>query len=181
MGSAELIPKVAELGHLGIHCFDIQKQLDFYTRVLGLTVTGHDQDNYFVSARPDTEYHELVLSKGRDAGSRHKIIQQISFRCARFEDVLGFYRKLKDDTAAKLEMTVSHGNAIGVYFFDPEGNRVGVYWQTGFEAKQPFTELIDIEDDPENLMETIRDSVLLHAKGATNDKLEQASGRQVIG
>lgn len=173
------VPKVAELGHLGIHCFDINKQLDFYARVLGLTVTGQDKDNYFLSARPDTEHHELILTNGRESGLGYKLIQQISFRCSEFEDVLGFYRKLKDNST-KLEMTVSHGNSIGVYFFDPEGNRVEVYWQTGLEAKQWFTEHIDIEDDPERLMDAIRDSVHLHDQRFAVDELEYASGSQII-
>jgi catechol-2,3-dioxygenase len=180
MGAEQAGPKVAELGHIGIHCFDIEKQLDFYTRMLGLTVTDHDENNYFISARPETEHHELVLTRGRDdAGSKHKLIQQISFRCSEFEDVLGFYRKLKGN-ATKLDMTVSHGNAIGVYFFDPEGNRVEVYWQTGLEARQSFTERIDIETDPEHLMDAIRDSVRMHAERATSDKSKQAGPRQPI-
>lgn len=162
MGSENPGPRVTELGHLGIYCFDIEQQQAFYTRVLGLTVTGHDQDKCFLSARPDTEHHELVLSKDRGAGLNHRRVQHIAFRCARFEDVLGFYRNLKEDEAANLDMAVSHGNAIGVYFFDPEGNRVEVYWQTGFEAKQAFTEPIDIEEDPESIMDAIRDSVLPH-------------------
>lgn len=167
MSAERSVPKVAELGHIGIHCFDIKKQVDFYTRVLGLTVTDHDQDNYFLSARPETEHHELVLTRGRDTGIKHKLIQQISFRCSKFEDVLGFHRRLKHN-ATNLDMTVSHGNAIGVYFFDPEGNRVEVYWQTGLEAKQSFTEHIDIETDPEILMDAIRDSVRTPAKQEMN-------------
>jgi predicted permease len=29
-------------------------------------------------------------------------------------------------------------NAIGIYIFDPEGNRVETYWDTGLKAKQPY-------------------------------------------
>jgi len=152
--------KVAELGHVGIRCFDVEKQLEFYTQVLGLLVTDHDPGlgNYFLSARPDYEHHELLLAKGRDVAADGKLIQQISFRCETFQDVAGLYRQLKE-YGTRFDMIVSHGNAVGVYFFDPEGNRAEVYWQTGLEARQPFIEHIDIETPADQLMEAIRASV----------------------
>ncbi len=120
--------KVAELGHIGIRCFDVEKQLSFYTDVLGLVVTDHDPGlgNYFLSARPDDEHHELLLAKGRDVAPDARLIQQISFRCGTFEDVVGLYRQLKEYGTA-FDMIVSHGNAVGVYFFDPDGNRLELY------------------------------------------------------
>lgn len=152
--------KVAELGHVGIRCFDVEKQLAFYTEVLGLLVTDHDPGlgNYFLSARPEDEHHELLLAKGRDVPVDGKLIQQISFRCETFQDVVGLYRQLKE-YGTKFDMIVSHGNAVGVYFFDPEGNRAEVYWQTGLVARQPFIENIDIETPADQLMEAIRASV----------------------
>jgi 3-oxoadipate enol-lactonase len=136
--------KVAELGHVGIRCFDVDTQLAFYTQVLGLIVTDHDPalGNYFLSARPHDEHHELLLAKGRDVPVDAKLIQQISFRCDSFD----------------------------VYFFDPEGNRAEVYWQTGLVARQPFIEHIDIETPPAELMDAIRASVEKYgAEGFTEE------------
>ncbi|MEK8172371.1 VOC family protein [Streptomyces sp. M19] len=44
----------------------MSRQLAFYTEVLGLTVTDHDErlGIWFLSARPDTEHHELLLAEG---------------------------------------------------------------------------------------------------------------------
>ena len=153
-------PKIAELGHVGVRCFDLARQLEFYTEVLGLSMTDHDEGLgvYFLSARPDEEHHELLLAKGRDVPADAALIQQVSFRCERFEDVLGFYRRFKENDV-KLDMIVSHGNAVGVYFFDPEGNRLEVYWQTGLVARQPFVEHIDIETPADELFEAIRAAV----------------------
>lgn len=152
--------KVAELGHVGIRCFDVDTQLAFYTGVLGLVVTDQDPDlgNYFLSARPDDEHHELLLAQGRDVATDGRLIQQISFRCQTFDDVVGLYRQLKE-AHTRFDMIVSHGNAIGVYFFDPEGNRAEVYWQTGLVARQPFIEHIDIETPADELMAAVRASV----------------------
>lgn len=172
--------KVAELGHVGIRCFDVEKQLGFYTEVLGLVVTDHDPGlgNYFLSARPDDEHHELLLAKGRDVGRDGRLIQQISFRCETFDDVVGLYRQLKD-YGTSFDMIVSHGNAVGVYFYDPEGNRAEVYWQTGLVARQPFIENIDIETPADELMDAIRASVEKYgASGFTEESYERWTREQ---
>lgn len=155
------VPAIAELGHVGIMCSDVAAQVAFYTQVLNLTVTDHDPGMgfYFLSSRPDFEHHELLLCKGRTAGPDAQLLQQISFRCARLEDVLGFLRRFRAN-GTELDMVVSHGNAIGVYFYDPEGNRCEVYWHTGFAARQPFVQHIDLDRDLEEVLGDVRRSVL---------------------
>jgi catechol-2,3-dioxygenase len=161
----QTVPRIAELGHVGIRCIDIAKQLSFYTDVLGLAVTDYDDDLgiWFLSSRPEMEHHELLLATGRDVPIGAKLIQQISFRCDNLSDVIGFYRRLRAADAT-FDMIVSHGIAVGIYFFDPEGNRCEVYWQTGLRARQPYVERIDIEMDPELLVEQIKASVERYAE-----------------
>lgn len=153
-------PAIRELGHVGIRCFDVQRQLDFYTRVLGLTLTDHDDELgiWFLSARPDVEHHELLLATGRTVARDARLIQQVSFRCAELDDVIGFLQRFRDEHT-ELDMVVSHGNAIGVYFFDPEGNRCEVYWQTGLQARQPFVQNIDLDQPTGDILAAVRDSV----------------------
>lgn len=172
--------KVAELGHVGIRCLDVDRQLAFYTEVLGLVVTDHDPalGNYFLSARPDEEHHELLLAKGRDVPLDGRLIQQISFRCETFDDLLGLYRQLRE-RRTEFDMIVSHGNAVGVYFFDPEGNRAEVYWRTGLVARQPFVETIDIETPADELMAAIRASVDKYGSvGFTEESYERWTRNQ---
>ena len=54
---------VTSLGHVGIICDDFLKMRDFYTRVIGLTVTDEDPErgSCFLSADPKNEHHELNL------------------------------------------------------------------------------------------------------------------------
>ncbi|WP_433678278.1 VOC family protein [Nocardia sp. CA-119907] len=158
--STDFTPTIAELGHVGIRCHDVARQLEFYTETLGLTVTDHDEDLgiWFLSARPDTEHHEVLLASGRTAGSDVQLIQQVSFRCDSLESVIGFFRRFRERDV-RLDMVVSHGNAVGVYFYDPEGNRCEVYWQTGLQARQPFIEHIDLDTDTDELLDRIRASV----------------------
>lgn len=158
-------PKIAELGHVGIRCHDVARQLEFYTDTLGLTVTDHDENLgiWFLSARPDTEHHEILLATGRTADPETALIQQVSFRCDSLESVIGFFHRFRE-RGVRLDMVVSHGNAVGVYFYDPEGNRCEVYWQTGLQARQPFVEHIDLDTNVEELLDRIRASVAQHGE-----------------
>src|SRR5919206_182361 len=61
------MPRVLGLSHVGIFVRDLQQSRDFYTRVLGLTVTDENDRFVFLSAQPDREHHELALLAGREA------------------------------------------------------------------------------------------------------------------
>ena len=63
------------------------------------------------------------------------------------------------------DIVVSHGNAVGVYFRDPEENRLEIYWATGLQARQPYLERVDLTEAPDEIMRKIRQSVAVH--GAT--------------
>lgn len=154
------MPSIARLGHVGIHCNDLAKQAAFYKDVLGLTETDRD-DRFgmvFLSARPDDEHHELLLCGGRTAPEGTLMVQQISFRCDSLDDVVGYYERFKERGIA-FDMIVTHGNAVAVYFYDPEGNRCEVYWNTGLKARQPFLESVDLTRPPEEILAKVREAV----------------------
>lgn len=153
------MPTISGLGHVGLYCFDLALQERFYTEVLGLTKTDEDREvgMVFLSAQPDAEHHELLLVAGR-RGEDAQVVQQISFRCASLADVRGYYQRFREE-GVRLDMVASHGNAIGVYFFDPEGNRGEIYCGTGLVARQPFLLPVDLDDDPDNILRDVARSV----------------------
>ena len=173
-------PSIARLGHVGVHCMDIEKQKVFYRDVLGLQVTDEDprMGMVFMSARPKEEHHEFLLCGGRNVDDRDALLlQQVSFRCDSLEDVIGFYKRLSAENV-QFDMVVSHGNAVGVYFRDPEGNRLEVYCATGLEARQPYLEKVDLNRPPAEIMRDIEESVRQH--GATGVIDESALAAQDI-
>jgi catechol-2,3-dioxygenase len=153
-------PSVARLGHVGLHVQDLERAKVFYRDIIGLTVTDEDPERgmVFMSARPEEEHHQLLLCRGRNVDDKAKVVQQISFRCDSFEDVVGFYRRFKENNV-KFDMILSHGSAVGVYVFDPEGNCIETYWNTGLKAKQPYGEMIDLERPPAELLRHIEEHV----------------------
>ena len=147
------MPEVEALGHVGIHVNDLMKQRDFYTRVVGLKVADEDLEGRgmcFLSADPEREHHEFVLMKGREAPEDTKLVQQISFIVPTIDDLRDYYHRLQAENV-KIDRIVSHGNAFGMYFFDPEGNRIELYYRTGFKVPQPHGDSIDLDDSNEKL------------------------------
>lgn len=154
------IPKVSKLGHVGLHVRDLARSKAFYGEILGLAATDADPKSgaTFFSSRPEEEHHEVLIAPGRTAAEGEVLIQQLSFRCESLEDVQGFYRRLKE-AGVEIEQVVTHGNAIGVYFFDPDRNRCEVYWDTGLQAKQPFKVAIDLERPVAEVLADVRSLV----------------------
>ena len=158
---------VAGLGHVGIYADDLMKQREFYSRVIGLSVADEDLEGRgmcFMSADPIAEHHEFVLMKGRISSDDTNTIQQISFKVPTIQDLRDYHKRLLDENV-KVERIVSHGNAFGMYFFDPEGNRVELYYKTGFPVPQPHGDLIDLNRSDEELIGDARE--LLAPKSPT--------------
>jgi catechol-2,3-dioxygenase len=154
------MPSIARLGHVGIHCNDLPKMKDFYENVLGLIETDKDDEvgMIFLSARPDDEHHEFLLCGGRTAPAGTLMLQQVSFRCNSLEDIVGYYQRFKEHSVP-FDMIVTHGNAVAIYFYDPEGNRCEVYWNTGLKARQPFLENIDLSKSLDEIRSAVKKAV----------------------
>ena len=60
-------------------------------------------------------------------------MQQVSFKVKSLDDVRAFYHRLQD-AGMKIDRTVTHGIACSVYFYDPEGNRIELYYTTPFKS-----------------------------------------------
>jgi len=154
---------VSRLGHVGVYVSDLEASRHFYCDVLGLTVTDESPElgMVFLSARPEVEHHELLLCAGRDADADVAVIQQVSFRCDELADVVSQYERLLAE-GTEIDMVVSHGNAIGVYFFDPDHNRCEVYWNTGLLARQPYLETVDLSRPVDDILADVAASVREH-------------------
>lgn len=144
---------IAELGHTGLWVDDLERMRDFYTRVLGLSVTDEDEElgMIFLSSRPEVEHHELVLARGRTAAPGTLLSHQISWRVDSIETILEFHERFRAE-GVDVQQEVTHGNAIGIYFFDPEGNRNEVYLRVDLDVRQPFRKTIDLDAAPDKVM-----------------------------
>jgi catechol 2,3-dioxygenase-like lactoylglutathione lyase family enzyme len=143
---------IAELGHTGLWVYNLAKMRDFYERVLGLSVTDEDEGHgiVFFSSRPSVEHHEFVIQVGRTAAIGDKQEHQISWRVESLADITDYHHRFERE-GVKVQQEVTHGNAFGIYFFDPEGNRNEVYLRLDRDVRQPFRKSIDFGRSPEEI------------------------------
>jgi catechol 2,3-dioxygenase-like lactoylglutathione lyase family enzyme len=145
--------QITGLGHVGLYCHDLGKMRDFYARVLGLTISDEDLTRgiCFLSAAPETEHHELALVQAREPGQKTHNVQQVSFKVKSLDDVRAFYHRLRA-AGMKIDRTVTHGIACSVYFYDPEDNRIELYYTTPYQVRQPLGEPIDLDEPDAKLL-----------------------------
>jgi catechol-2,3-dioxygenase len=132
---------------MGIFVTDPGRMEDFYTRVLGFAVTDRGPLGpltlVFLSRDP-REHHQIVLASGRPASGGFNPINQMSFRMADFAGLREMHRRLQAEGVAELA-PVSHGNALSVYFKDPEGNRIELFVDTPWYVQQPLRIPMDMK------------------------------------
>lgn len=147
------MPQITRLGHVGLYCHDLMTMRDFYARVLGLTITDEDLERgiCFLSADPAAEHHELALVQAKEPGQKTHQVQQVSFKVQSLDDVRAFYHRLQQE-GLRIDRTVTHGIACSVYFYDPEDNRIELYYTTPYEIRQPLGEAIDLDKSDDELL-----------------------------
>ena len=161
---------IRKLGHVGIWAKDFETMRDFYSRVVGLKISDETPNVAFMSSDPKREHHEFAVFRSREP-DQVTCVQQISFNCERLEDIIDYYQRFKQH-GVRFSRVTSHGNAVGIYFFDPEGNRCEVYWSTPFEAKQPYSEAIDVNRPVAEILAEVEADVKRHG---AEGHIDQAS------
>ena len=134
------------LSHVGIFVTDINRMVDFYTRFLGFAVSDRGPNpagEIVFLTRDPREHHQLVMASGRPAELQYNVINQISLRVDSLDTLRELYVGLKDEPVEILG-PISHGNALSVYFRDPEKNRVELLIDTPWYVPQPHRVAVDI-------------------------------------
>jgi catechol-2,3-dioxygenase len=157
------------LSHVGLSCFDLARMEDYYTRVLGMTVTDRGElpggafQLVFLTTDP-AEHHQLVLASGRTegtilegpvpGGSFGAAIFQLTFR---LED-LATLRRVQQRLIAEGNtnfIPLNHGNSWSLYTRDPEGNALEFVVDSPWFVHQPRGDMLDLSlDDAEILRQT---------------------------
>jgi catechol-2,3-dioxygenase len=148
-------PEAISFSHLGIFATDVNRLADFYKNVLLFFQTDSGKlgtaDLIFLSRDP-REHHQLVLVSGRPNDLAFSLINQISFRVPDLARLRSFYQRLEQVKEVSDLQSVTHGNAISIYFRDPEKNRVEIFMDTPWYCEQPLREAIDLSQPEENIM-----------------------------
>ncbi len=137
------VPELA-FSHFGFFVRDLERMADFYSRVLGFAISDRgalETPQGLVSLaflpRVAREHHQIVLASGRPESLPFNPINQISFRVQDFGGLRELHRALQAEPVSEIS-PVSHGNALSVYFKDPEGNRIELFVDTPWYVTQPL-------------------------------------------
>jgi len=126
------------------HCVlkvrDLDAMADFYCDALGFKVAdrgdlGRNTQIAFLSGS-SSDHHQLGLMTGRsddDATS----LDHNAFRVESVEDVKHMVEWVENDERIGSGFPVTHGNAVSVYFQDPEGNGIEIFCDTPWHVQQP--------------------------------------------
>src|SRR5271163_44181 len=151
-GAVRRVP--LSMSHIGLYVYDLPKMEDFYTRVLGFTVTDRGKvrgaDIVFTSWDPK-DHHQVALVTGRPKELAYNHINQISFRVATVEDLQAVWRRVKSEPSVTDMRPIDHGNAWSLYFRDPEGNRLEVFCDTEWYIEQPCIEDLDLSQPADQI------------------------------
>ena len=131
---------------MGINVIDIDNMVEFYCRVLGLSVSDYGFSERlqcklaFLTSDPGS-HHQVVMVATRAEGTE-STVNQISFSVPSLDDLRSANRRLRE---AGIETNpINHGNAWSVYFPDPEGNLLEIYLDAPFHVPQPQGEPLDL-------------------------------------
>lgn len=140
-------PVKLAFSHVGLHCVDLPRMVDFYTRALGFTETdrGVARGHEIVFTSWDSgDHHQIILLAGRPGLSGYNHINQLSFRVPGLEEVQSVWRRVRDEPGVHDMRGTNHGNAFSFYFRDPEGNRLEIFCDTPWYITQPCIEELDL-------------------------------------
>ncbi|HXF52764.1 MAG TPA: VOC family protein [Hyphomicrobiaceae bacterium] len=130
--------KIRRLGHATLSTADIESQIDYYTRVLGLSLIERTVDRAFLATKQGLEAIELVNGEpGR--------LTRLSFQIAPDSDCAAVARELEQ---AGLKCQIRHGISPGidraVSFTDPKGTEVDLFAEYRFSKNDPQPAMFNI-------------------------------------
>lgn len=126
--------------HCVLKVHDLEAMTEFYCEALGFRVAdrgplGPDTEIVFLSGS-SSDHHQLALASGRGPGEGGSLDHN-AFRVDSLADVRDVLERMDVDERAPFAAPLTHGNAISVYFADPEGNGIEVFCDTPWHVRQP--------------------------------------------
>jgi catechol 2,3-dioxygenase len=125
------------LGHVNIYVRNAERSQQWYADVLGL----HTYDFVpgraaFMSANLDESHEVALMEVGEDASGLQKRqvgLNHMAWRMESLDALKAIYQRLKEKNVA-IDHVSDHGISLGIYFRDPDGNGIEVYYELPREA-----------------------------------------------
>jgi catechol 2,3-dioxygenase-like lactoylglutathione lyase family enzyme len=134
---------ITKIGHVVLHCRDIERTVRFYAEVLGFRVSDvypHEMvPGGMVFMRCSHDHHGIGFVGCMEGESEHIELNHIAFEVPTLDEVLRARIQLeKHNLPIDFEGRRRAGSQISVEFCDPDGHRLEIFWgldQVGSEGK----------------------------------------------
>ncbi len=125
-------PKLNGLAHLVIRVRDVDRATAFYTEVLGLEVQLASPGMVFLNSPGAEVSHELgIFAVAPDAPgpeANRVGMYHFAWQLETLKELEAFHRHAVEH-AVNIVGYGNHGASFGIYFTDPEGNEIEVFYE----------------------------------------------------
>ncbi len=120
--------RINRVGHVVLYASDPDASAAWYCDLLGMEVVTRAEHFSAVFLSFGARDHDIALFKAPGAIG-HTDLQHVAFELdGDLDDYKRFHARLVD-SAVTIEGVVDHGVSYGVYFRDPDGHRLEVFYQ----------------------------------------------------
>ena len=125
--------KLKKLGHIQLRVADLDRSKAFYRDVLGFRVAEQDprHSDLFMTLGEDFHTLDMAQHESPETGrgpARPLGVAHIAFQVASYEALGEAYSTLLQH-GVRIERAMDHVNQRSIYFFDPDGNRLEIYYE----------------------------------------------------
>jgi len=125
--------RLKKLGHVQLRVANLERSKAFYRDVLGFRVAEQDPKHGDLFMTLGEDFHTLDMAQHENPetakGPRRPVgVAHIAFQVASYEALCEAYRALQEHGVA-IERAMDHVNQRSIYFVDPDGNRLEIYYE----------------------------------------------------
>ena len=126
--------KLKRIGHVALRTIDEDRSRTFYRDVLGFTVSEQDPDHGGTFMTLGDNFHTIDVFPTPDVANAQKPANgqvglfHIAFEVAEYSDLKGAYQSLLDHNV-DISHCTDHVSQRSIYFTDPDGNRLEIYYE----------------------------------------------------
>ncbi len=150
--------------HAVIKVRNMETMTRFYMDVLGFEVA--DRGPLFGDSGPEIvfmsqyegDHHQIAFVEAREDEGPSNSVDHIAFRVDGLADVREMMDRVATCPDVDAGAPVTHGNAISVYFKDPEQNGIEVFCDTPWHVQQPVIAPWDPSLDDADVLKGVGDT-----------------------